>query len=163
MKKNVTINARKFDGEIHRSWNCELVERIDQLLIFVGVFNEEIAHPDLGIIRPGTVSYEYYWLDRWYNIFRFHEPEGALRNFYCNINTPPTYEDEVLNYVDLDIDLLVSEDFRIQILDLEEFEINRKKLGYPKSTIENAFSGLSELIDLVERKHFPFDLPYSKL
>lgn len=160
MKKNITINARKFGGEIHRSWNCELIEQIDTLLIFVGVFKDEIVHPELGIIRPGTVSYEYYWLDRWYNIFRFHEPEGALRNFYCNINLPPTFEAGVLDYVDLDIDLLVSENFQIKVLDLEEFEINSVKFNYPKPVIEKAFASLTDLISLAEQRHFPFNFPY---
>ena len=163
MKKNVIINARKFDGEIHRSWNCELIEQTGSLLMFVGEFKDEITHSELGIIRPGTVSYEYYWLDRWYNIFRFHEPEGRLRNFYCNINSPPTFEAGVLDYVDLDIDLLVSENFQIKVLDLEEFEINAKKFGYTKHTIEKAQTSLAELIDLARQRKFPFDFPVSQL
>ena len=103
----IQINARKFDNKIHRSWKCKFIEQRDSLLIFAGEFDREITHNDLGIIRRGTVSYEYYWLDRFYNIFRFHEPEGSLRNFYCNVNVPPTFENGVLDYIDLDIDVLV--------------------------------------------------------
>lgn len=157
MKKTITVNARKFDGKIHKTWNCELIERDDELLIFKGVFQEQIKHPDLGIIRPGTVSYEYYWLDRWYNVFRFHDPERTLRNFYCNVNSPPTFESNVLDYVDLDLDVLISVDFNIRILDVEEFEINAKKYGYSEELKRNAQSGLSELINLARSRRFPFD------
>lgn len=76
----VSINSRKFDGKIHRSWKAEFVEQKNTLLLFVGVFDEEIRHPQLGLIRRGTVSYEYYWLDRWFNVFRFHEPEEFVTN-----------------------------------------------------------------------------------
>ena len=77
----ITVNSRKLDGTIRRSWNCELVEDHGSLMIFVGKFDEDVRHPDLGHIKKDTVSYEYYWRDRWYSIFRFHEPSGSLRNF----------------------------------------------------------------------------------
>src|SRR5215210_5537237 len=84
-----TINSRKYDQSIRRSWQCRLLQQSGRLFVFEGVFDLDVQHDDLGIIRRGSVSYEYYWLDRWYNVFRFHEPEGQLRNYYCNINTPP--------------------------------------------------------------------------
>lgn len=159
MRKNVTINARKFNGEIHRSWHCDLIEQAGSLLIFVGEFKEEIKHQDLGVIRPGTTSYEYYWLDRWYNVFRFHEPEGELRNFYCNVNTPPVFESRVLDYIDLDLDVLISDDFKVKVLDTDEFEINSEKFGYPAEVKEKAQNSLAELIGLVQNRRFPFNPP----
>ena len=98
LKKLITINSRKYDGKIHRSWKATLIGQTNSLLKFVGEFDQEIKHAHLGVIRRGTVSYEYYWLDRWYNVFRFHEPEGDLRNFYCNVNLPPKFENDVLDY-----------------------------------------------------------------
>jgi uncharacterized protein len=153
----IQINARKFDNKIHRSWKCEFIEQRDSLLLFVGEFDKEITHNDLGIIRRGTVSYEYYWLDRFYNIFRFHEPEGDLRNFYCNVNIPPTFENGVLDYIDLDIDVLVWSDFSYKILDMEDFEYNSKKFKYSKKVIENSKKSLAELLQMIKTRKFPFD------
>jgi len=153
----IQINARKFDNKIHRSWKCKFIEQRDSLLIFAGEFDREITHNDLGIIRRGTVSYEYYWLDRFYNIFRFHEPEGSLRNFYCNVNVPPTFENGVLDYIDLDIDVLVWKDFSFQVLDMEDFEYNSIKFKYSKKVIENAKKSLAELLQMIKKRQFPFD------
>ena len=155
--KTVTINSRKFDGNIHRCWKAEFVNRKDSLLTFVGEFDKEINHPYLGVIRRKTVSYEFYWLDRWYNIFRFHEPNGDLRNFYCNVNMPPTFESGVLNYVDLDIDILVWKDFSFEILDLDEFEENSFKFNYSQEVHNEVYLSLAELKKMIERKLFPFD------
>ena len=105
--QQITINSRKYDQSIRRTWTCELIERNDPLIVVVGEFDRDVEHPGLGSISRGTVSYEYYWLDRWYNIFRFHEPDGALRNYYCNVAMPPTLDNGVLDYVDLDIDIVV--------------------------------------------------------
>ena len=153
----ITINARKFDGKIHRSWKAKLIEQKGSLLIFVGEFSREVNHPDLGVVEKGTTSHEYYWLDRWYNAFRFHQPNGDFRNFYCNINMPPTFADQTLDYVDLDIDVLVDRDFRYRILDQEEFLKNSRKYNYPKPTIEKANGSLEQVIDLIEKRTFPFD------
>jgi len=153
----VTINSRKFDGEIHRSWKAKLISKKNYLLTFVGEFEKQIQHPHLGIIRRKTISYEYYWLDRCYNIFRFHEPNGDLRNFYCNINLPPKFENRVLDYTDLDIDLLVRKDFSYQILDLDEFENNAKRFSYSEELQKKVHMNLKELISLVENKSFPFN------
>lgn len=158
--KEIIINSRKFDGKIHRSWKAELIEKTDSLLIFVGEFEKEVKHSNLGVIRRGTVSYEYYWLDRWYNIFRFHEPGGALRNFYCNVNMPPKFENGVLDYVDLDMDILVWKDFKYEILDAEEFEENAGKYKYSENLKQTVDLNVKEIINLIENRKYPFNLEF---
>jgi protein associated with RNAse G/E len=154
--EQITINSRNFKGEIKRSWKADFIERHDSLLTFVGVFEFEVTHSKLGVIRPGTVSYEYYWLDRWYNVFKFHEPDGELRNYYCNLNLPPNLENNVLDYVDLEIDVLVSKNFEIEILDLDEFDANAQLFGYPSELVQKTFKTLDELLKVIETRSFPF-------
>lgn len=127
-------------------------------MLFLGEFDDDVNHPDVGLIRRGTVSYEYYWLDRWYNIFRFHEPEGGLRNYYCNINMPPMLKDGVLDYVDLEIDVLVWKDYSYKVLDEDEYEANAVTFNYPEHLRNEARKGLTELINLIETREFPFDI-----
>jgi uncharacterized protein len=152
----VIINSRKFDGHVHRSWNAEFIEKRDSLLIFTGEFEEEVRHSKLGVIRRGTISHEYYWLDRWFNVFKFHEPEGELRNFYCNLNMPPEFENNILDYIDLDIDVLVSKSFETEILDLEEFNENSKLYGYSDELKAKTFETLNELLKMIEIRAYPF-------
>jgi protein associated with RNAse G/E len=157
-KTRVTINSRKFDRQIHRSWNARLIEQNRTSLIFCGKFDKEVKHPHLGVIRRGTISYEYYWFDRWYSVFRFHEPAGSLRNFYCNINQPPTLENNVLDYVDLDIDVIVWKDGRVETLDVEEFEINTGKYQYSEEIVNKTLASLAELLDVIDKHQFPFNI-----
>lgn len=157
MNQQITINSLKYDGSIGRSWNCEFVEKKDDLLVFVGEFETDVRHPNLGHIKTGAISYEYYWLNRWYNVFRFHEPDGQLRNYYCNVNMPLVFDGRVLEYVDLDIDMLVWKDLSYEVLDREEFEENALKFGYPDEVRAAAYRGLEELKGMIERREFPFD------
>ena len=145
-------------GELeHRRWSAQLLRQEGSLIVLDAVFDREIEHDLLGTISQGTLSLEYYWLDRWYNVFRFLEPHGQLRNFYCNVNQPPVFDGIVLSYVDLDIDVLVEPDFSFKVLDLEEFERNAIQYGYPAELQLSARSALDELVGLIETRAFPFD------
>lgn len=119
-------------------------------------FPEEVTHDLLGTIAVGTHSLEYYWLDRWYNIFRFAQPNGDLRNFYCNVNLPPVLAGSVLSYVDLDLDILVAPDFSYQILDKDDFEANAKLYNYSADIQSNAANALDELVKMIDTRAFPF-------
>ena len=156
-KKIITVKSRKFDGAINRSWQCELVEESQELLLLVGKFDKEVKHQHLGVIRRDTISYEFYWFNRWYNIFRFHEPDGSFRNFYCNVNLPPKFEQGILDYIDLDVDILVWKDFSYQILDIDEFEENAKKFSFTDELRVNVQKTLSVIISKIENRFYPFD------
>ena len=126
-------------------------------MIFVGEFENDVSHSHLGLIRRGTISYEYYWLDRWYNVFRFHEPDGNFRNYYCNINMPPTYQNNVLDYVDLDIDVLVRDDLSLKMLDEDEYRRNSEVFNYPDELKASVERSLEELLNLIRNREFPFN------
>ena len=153
----INVRALKFDGQLHRQWEARLVARDDSLIIVDGVFAEEIRHPQLGTIAPGTLSTEYYWTERWYSVFRFREPTGELRNYYCNINQPAELENNVLTFVDLDIDVLVAPDFTYRILDEDEFVAHAARYDYPALVLEMVPHALAELISFIKRRDYPFD------
>ena len=153
--QQITINSRKYDQRIRRSWLGGLINQTETLLVVVGRFEFDVDHADLGFIRQGTVSFEHYWLERWYNVFRFHEPDGSLRNYYCNISMPPTFENDVLDFVDLDIDVVVWPDNRYEVLDLDDFAQNTMKFSYPKYVVDKAQASLSEIIAMIENDELP--------
>ena len=152
----IVVSVRKYDGREHRRWPARIARREGSLLVLDAVFDEEIQHDLLGTISSGTISTEYYWLDRWYNVFRFSDPAGRLRNFYCNINEPPQFDERTLSYVDLDIDVLVAPDLTYQVLDLDDFEENARSFPYPDEVQSQAQRALEELIGLIESRSFPF-------
>ena len=157
LAQTIRVEACKFDGSVHRAWDVVLETETEDLWILRGVFEKEISHPLLGVIRPKTVSVEFYWKNLCYNVFRFHQPEGELRNFYCNVNLPPVLNGNVLRYVDLDIDVLVEPDLSYQVVDLDEFAENAAKHAYPPAIISKAYDSLDELIALINNRSFPFD------
>jgi protein associated with RNAse G/E len=154
---DVCVSVRKYDGREHRRWPARIARIEGPLLVLDAVFEDEIEHDLLGTIARGTISTEYYWLDRWYNVFRFSDSDGKLKNFYCNVNQPPNFDGHVLSYIDLDIDVLVAPDLTYKILDLDDFEANARAYAYPEDVQANAHHALEELTKLIEARAFPFD------
>ena len=151
------MRVYKYDGLLHRTWPAELLREEGSLIVLDAKFADEVIHDLLGTIASGTHSLEYYWLDRWYNVFRFAEPDGALRNYYCNVNVLPTFDGETLSYVDLDLDILVEPDLSYRILDVEDYERNAEDYGYSVEVRANARRAVDELVSMIETRAFPFN------
>ena len=152
----VTVRVLKYDGTEYRRWNARLSQNNSSLLVLDAEFEYDVQHDLLGAIPGGTRTIEYYWLNRWYNIFRFMKDDNTTRLYYCNINMPPSLEDDVLTYIDLDIDILVQPDFSYQVLDLDEFEENARRYGYSEEVKSQARAAVNDLIFMVESRQFPF-------
>jgi len=156
------VQVLKYDGKEYRRWAARLSRREGPLFVFDAEFDVDVEHELLGQIQCGTRTIEYYWLDRWYNIFRFLTADGTTRLFYCNVNMPPKFEGNTLSYVDLDIDILAQPDFSYQVLDLDEFETNADRYGYPTEVRAQAHQAVTELTSMIDSRQFPFD-PVSAL
>jgi uncharacterized protein len=152
-----TIRVLRYDGTEYRRWNVRLVRRDGSLIVFEGEFDIEVQHPHIGHISPGTRTVEYYWQDKWYNVFRFLGDAGETRFWYCNINLPPIIESSSITYVDLDLDVLVQTDGSYQILDSDEFAHHAQMFQYPPEVEESAQQALTELISRLEVRQFPFN------
>ena len=154
--KSILVRTYKYDGSEHRSWSAQVLRQEGPLIVLDAKFGKEVVHDLLGTIAVGTHSLEYYWLDRWYNVFRFAQPNGELRNYYCNVNVPPTFDGDVLSYADLDLDILVEPDFSYRLLDLDDFETNVQRYGYSSDVQHHARRAVDDLVGMIHRREFPF-------
>jgi hypothetical protein len=155
---SIEVVSHKFDGSGRKRWPARILKREGSLLVLEAAFGEAVTHPHLGRIERGTASLEFYWFDRWHNVFCFLDNAGGVRNFYCNINLPPQLSDGRLTYVDLDLDVLASPDGSWQLLDEDEFEANARRFAYSSEVRRNAAQSLRELIANIEARTFPFNL-----
>ena len=156
-RNEFTVRVLKHDGTEYRRWQAKLRRREDPLLVFDAEFDVDVSHELMGEIPRGTRTVEYYWLDRWYNIFRLLDHGGATRLWYCNVNTPPGIEGAILSYVDLDIDIVVQQDLSYQVMDMDEFEENANRYGYSDDERARAHAAVDDLVALIQLRQFPFD------
>ncbi len=97
---------------------------------------------------------EWYFTDRWYNIFEIASPDGRRKGWYCNITEPAQIVDHTLSNRDLLLDLWVNPDYSMIVLDEDEFA---EDTALTPETRAKALATLAELCAIVERHEPPFD------
>ncbi len=103
--------------------------------------------------REGDRFVETYYSDRWFNIFEIHDAgDDHLKGWYCNITRPARFEQGHIYAEDLALDLLVTPDGRLRVLDEDEFD----EMELSESDRDNALSALEELKRWVEARKGPF-------
>jgi len=115
----------------------------------------ERAPLDLGfvVLEPGDRWTEYFYADRWYNIFEIRASDGHLKGWYCNVTRPACIGDDEVSAEDLALDLWVAPDGEPQVLDEDEFDA----LAISPAEREAARQALAELQGMVAQRVAPFD------
>ncbi len=108
------------------------------------------------IFRQGDRFVEWFYTDRWYNIFEIHDRDGdQLKGWYCNVCRPARLGDGEISAEDLALDLLVWPDGRQVVLDEDEFAA----LPLEETDRAAALTALYALRRMVARREPPFDTP----
>jgi len=103
--------------------------------------------------REGDRFIETYYTNRWFNIFEIHDADDDhIKGWYCNITRPARIEQGHIYAEDLALDLLVTPDGRVRVLDEDEFE----EIDLSESDRKNALSALEELKQWVKARKEPF-------
>jgi len=78
---------------------------------------------DLGytVFEPGDQFTEYYYMDRWYNIFDIARSDGTRKGWYCNVAEPAHIYEHVIEQIDLLLDVWVDPQGQALVLDEDEF------------------------------------------
>lgn len=124
-----------------------------------GVFGPEVAGRS-PLFRPGDRTVEFFWAHRWWNVIAGYRPDsGALAGYYCNVARAPRWQiapAPVVAYTDLDLDLIVFPDGRMQLDDEEEFTTYAARYAYPTPVVERARRTVDEMRARVARRAHPF-------
>ena len=152
MKQAVKVQKKNPAGEVTYEYEGVLLDRKDHMVTIEALFDRaEMPFMDV-VFRTGDRFVEYYYTDRWYNIFAIHDrDDDQVKGWYCNIGMPAEVKDGIVSYVDLALDLWVSAAGKQTLLDEEEFEA----LKLNEELRSGALKGLEELKTLFLREKPP--------
>ena len=150
---NIRVQKKNPAGEVTYEYEGVLLNRDENVVTLEALFDRaDMPFMDV-VFKTGDRFVEYYYKDRWYNIFAIHDrDDGQIKGWYCNIGQPAIIEDGIVSYVDLALDLWVSTDGKQTVLDEDKFEA--LKLNEELKT--GALNGLDELKDLFKNNNPPF-------
>jgi protein associated with RNAse G/E len=152
----ILLRATKYDGTAHWIQPFTVLQD-DGVLIETQYRARTPIYTSRGEFRSPYDSHVYFWRDRWYNVFRLSKPGCELALWYCNVTTPPRLDGTQLNYVDLDLDVIVRPGGDVELVDADEFQERQKTLGYPHEVICRAEAAACEVSEMARRRIFPFD------
>ena len=148
------VIKRDSQGDDKLSYRGIIRERSARSLCVEATF--AFSDRDLGYIclRRGDVFHEWFYSDRWFNIFRVQDVESReVKGWYCNITRPAIIEPHQVAADDLGLDVFVYPDGRTLLLDEDEFA----RLGLPLSEQQAAWNAVDMIKEMVQARRPPFD------
>ncbi len=87
---------------------------------FAALFGGDVE--SIITFRMGDLMTEWFYSDRWYNVFQIEDvDDGRIKGWYCNITRPALFYADYLVHDDLALDVFVHPDGAIVLLDEDEF------------------------------------------
>lgn len=118
----ITVFKRSHTGENVLEYSGDVVERDKTWVCLRARFSRDDVDAGYVVFRRGDEFIEWFYADRWYNVFEMHDvDDGHLKGWYCNITRPALITDHWIKADDLALDVFVSPDGSILVLDEDEF------------------------------------------
>lgn len=155
VNSKVTIQAYKYDGSLYRKWkNASIILNNSRHIVFY--------LKNTKVYNKGKTSYS--WLyrhdaiwfmpkDSFYNCIISFDDTGLL--YYINVASKPYFEENVLKFIDFDLDIKHSSKKHLQIVDRMEFKTNFKKMKYPEKLKDIIYKEIHNIfLNYNEYKYF---------
>ena len=75
------------------SWAGEVLRCDDESIVLRAEFNVDQVELGFTTFRRGDIFVEFYYWQRWFNIFQISAPDGTLKGWYANLGQPVELED----------------------------------------------------------------------
>lgn len=119
---NITVEKRDHRGQFVFRYTGEVIAQTAHAVCLAATFGRSDVDIGCVVFRKGDTMTEWFFSDRWYNIFRLQDVgDGRLKGWYCNITRPAVISDDLIYADDLALDVFVSPSGEIVLLDEDEF------------------------------------------
>lgn len=140
-------------GEEKIRYPAEVLARLENGIVLDAYWNNPKRDLGYTIFETGDHFVEYFYTNRWFNIFAISSANGERKGWYCNVAAPALISDGQVEQVDLFLDVWVGPDGRTLILDEDEFAADTTLTEAQRS---GARLGLQDLLALIEARREPF-------
>jgi predicted RNA-binding protein associated with RNAse of E/G family len=151
----ITVYKQNYAGESVLQYSGEILERGQDWVCLRAVFSHEAVDLGLVVFRPGDVFIEWFYGDRWYNIFQIYDGDSQrLKGWYCNITRPAVITECEVWADDMELDVLVMPNGTMLLLDEKAFG----ELDIPMDERMAALRAVETLRRAITGREKPFDV-----
>lgn len=144
------------DGESVLTYPGIMLERDRSHVQLEARFGRETMDLGYAVFETGDRFVEWFFADRWYNIFEIHSiHDDRLKGWYCNVTRPATIDPAqgIVSAIDLALDVWIGIDGAVRVLDEDEFEA----LNLTDADRRAALAAVDELKAMARDRRPPFD------
>jgi hypothetical protein len=150
----MTILKNDHQGITQLSYTGEVIGQGQNWICLQAPFT--LGNRDLGYVQlnRGDLFTEWFYTDRWYNVFRVQDGHtGALKGWYCNITRPAEIAADHVAAEDLALDVFVTPKGELILLDEDEYA--QLPLIEEERILVN--DAIADIQRLVATRQAPFD------
>lgn len=145
----------KHDGNVHKCWEKTVyLSSTDEYNIFANN-KTKVTECDGRVWKTKEPAIVFFSKNNWFHIIGQIKEDGIY--YYCDMASPHVIEENVIKYIDYDLDLRVFPDGSFRILDRGEYQYHKKVMNYSKDIDKILKKELTILINKVRNKEFPFN------
>jgi len=149
----ITVVKQNPLGEAKVQYQGEIVERTSHKVIIQAYWSRTTKNLGYTSFEPGDRFIEYYYTNRWFNIFDIASTDGERKGWYCNIAEPAVIFDNRIEQVDLLLDVWVTPKGETLILDEDEFASDTT---LNEEQRKGARQGLRDLLEMIAARQETF-------
>jgi hypothetical protein len=151
----LTINCYKHNGVLNQVSEEAMVLEVTEDRLICANDRTKITEDDGKSYRTNEIAILIFYKKNWYNVIAQLKKQGLF--YYCNIASPYIVDNNVIKYIDYDLDLRVFPDGGFRILDRNEYKYHKHIMNYSNDLDRVVKEELKALIALKKANSDPFN------
>ncbi len=153
-EQEVVTVAFKHNGKVHRTWYQTYLIEDNEEYVAVGSTHSFVIEADGRRWHAIEPAVSIFMKKKWFNCVCMIKSTGI--NYYVNIASPTVFENNVIKYIDYDLDFKVDPEFSIKTLDEFEYKKHKKLYNYSADLDEVINYNFIKVKQSIINKEFPF-------
>lgn len=153
-EQEIRIVAFKHHGKLHRVWYQTYLIEDNEEYVAVGSTHSLVVESDGRKWHAIEPAVSIFMKNEWFNIVAMMKSDGIY--YYVNIASPSLFKNNIIEYIDYDLDFKVDPDFHIRTLDEFEYKKHKKLFNYSEELDEVIKYNFKKVKNKIEKKEFPF-------
>ena len=154
----INVISKKYDGTPRDEAETFMISHTGDVIVLLSLPDEPVfVHKRNRWESAPDGLLQLYFMDRWYNVWHIADQRSGFNKIYANIAMPPTFVNNTLTWVDLDLDIRVHMDGSVELLDEDEFLAHQRTMDYPQELVAQARAAAEEGVQLATHGLYPFD------
>lgn len=147
----INVQSYKQDGTLYKQYNGLKVIEITNSWLVLYAYKTKVAEAQGSkwVMREPMLWF-FNMKNKFYNTTASLKPAGVY--YYTNLASPFIYEDNVIKYIDYDLDIKWYPNAKVKVIDKNEFRKHIKEMNYPQELINIINITTNNVLNLIHNK-----------